>query len=373
MVGRAGALAGNGNAKGLIIRVALVVLAVLLALFLFNKITSCGANNAEEEVPENLQEQKISFAPQVSAIDTVSDPGKTVTGFTVAGSDGYVPAISSDAQQQIQQAAETLAGTKQEVGFAMVDMQSGSGLAYNLDERVFGASSFKAHVFIYGCQNAIDTGNVSIAGVKGLCEDTILYSSNTSYLQLRRKFEATSTRTLANWLESLSIDGSVAEDGGLPNYSARESLKLWMNAYLYLNSQDSNQETTAWAKSLLSNTNVSMVRNGVDPSTLAVSEERCKAVADEMTGILMPGMHANALGTAKATKVSNSGITVYNKAGWIAGDTKHALCDGGIIDDNGHYYLLTIMSSAYDSGSARKALTNLASTLWAQREALSPQ
>lgn len=162
------------------------------------------------------------------------------------------------------------------VGFAFIEPANWRGYVYNLDQRVYGASSFKGHVLIYGCQQALETGKTSISRVNSSAQDAIINSDNTSYYRMRSVFESSASESLSAWLSSMNISTTLANDTSFPHYSARESLKLWMNTFLYLNSSDSNKEITEWVKKMFSGTAVSMVRNGVDPSSNPVSRERWK-------------------------------------------------------------------------------------------------
>ena len=131
--------------------------------------------------------------------------------------------------------------------------------------------------------------NYQISGLTWLCfgsaliflllapvSDAIINSDNTSYYRMRNAFERSASESLSAWLSSMNISTTLANDTSFPHYSARESLKLWMNTFLYLNSPDSNKEITEWAKKMFSGTAVSMVRSGVDPTSNPVSrEKRC--------------------------------------------------------------------------------------------------
>lgn len=114
------------------------------------------------------------------------------------------------------------------VGFAFIDLQTGSGYVYNLDQRVYGASSFKGHVLIYGCQQAAwKRGKPAFRGVNSSAQDAIINSDNTSYYRMRSVFESSASESLSAWLSSMNISTTLANDTSFPHYSARESLKLW--------------------------------------------------------------------------------------------------------------------------------------------------
>ena len=354
-----------------------VIAVVLVAVFLVRAISSCSASQdgASQEEEQQAAPVAISFTPSVQSIDGVSNPGATVRGISLAdASASYVPQMSDEGAAKVQDAVSAITSDGRTVGFALVDMETGSGYAYNLDQRVYGASSFKGPVLIYGCQQALETGKTTISKVNANAQEAIINSDNKSYYRMRSAFEGSASESLSAWLSSMGISTTLESDTSFPHYSARESLKLWMNAYLYLSSPDSNQEITQWAKKLFSSTAVSMVRNGVDPNSNPLSQEKVHSVAEELKGTVLGKLKTVEVGTAKSAQASpSSSVTVYDKAGWINGTEDDAVCDAGIIEENGKHYLITIMTNLADSESSRAKVSNLAAALWDQRATLVPE
>ena len=355
-----------------------IVAVVLIAILLVTSIGSCvsSADNSSQSDGSQADQMEISYTPSIQAIDGVSDPGTNVQGISLADSNAsYVPQLSEEGATQVRDAVSAITANNKAVGFVFIDLQTGSGYVYNLDQRVYGASSFKGHVLIYGCQQALETGQTSISRVNSSAQDAIMNSDNTSYYRMRSVFESSASESLSAWLSSMNISSTLANDTSFPHYSARESLKLWMNTFLYLNSSDSNKEITEWAKKMLSGTTVSMVRNGVDPNSNPVSREKAESVTQELLGALCPGKKTVEVGEAKKTKASSAdeSVTVYDKAGWINGSSDDAVCDAGIIEEEGKYYLITIMTNLADGETSRAEVSNLAAALWDQRSTLAPE
>ena len=148
-----------------------------------------------------------------------------------------------------------------------------------------------------------------------------------------------------------------------------------MNTFLYLNSPDSNKEITEWVKKMFSGTAVSMVRSGVDPSSNPVSREKMESVAQELLGVLCAGKKTAEVGEAKKMNADsdNDSVTVYDKAGWINGSSDDSVCDAGIIEEDGKYYLITIMTNLADGETSRAEVSDLAAALWDQRSTLAPE
>lgn len=354
-----------------------VIAVVLVAVFLVGAVSSCSASQdgASQEEEQQAAPVAISFTPSVQSIDGVSNPGATVRGISLAdASASYVPQMSDEGAAKVQDAVSAITSDGKTVGFALVDMETGSGYAYNLDQRVYGASSFKGPVLIYGCQQALETGKTTISKVNANAQEAIINSDNKSYYRMRSAIEGSASESLSAWLSSMGISTTLESDTSFPHYSARESLKLWMNAYLYLSSPDSNQEITQWAKKLFSSTAVSMVRNGVDPNSNPLSQEKVHSVAEELKGTVLGKLKTVEVGTAKSAQASpSSSVAVYDKAGWINGTEDDAVCDAGIIEENGKHYLITIMTNLADSESSRAKVSNLAAALWDQRATLVPE
>lgn len=126
-----------------------IVVVVLLAIFLVTSIGSCvsSADNSSQGDGSQADQMEISYTPSIQAIDAVSDPGTNVQGISLADSNAsYVPQLSEEGVTQVRDAISAITANNKAVGFAFIDLQTGSGYVYNLDQRVYGASSFKSHV-----------------------------------------------------------------------------------------------------------------------------------------------------------------------------------------------------------------------------------
>ena len=411
--------------------VVILVLIIVLLIFVVSSVQSCAAGGQDETVSvQEVQPMNISYQASISGIDSIADSGATITGFSLAGEgQNYVPTLSEEGQNSIQSALAPFLEEDYDVGFIMMDLETGSGYAYNPDVEVYGASSFKGPVLIYGCQESLEPGILSIDTVDEVSTNSIIYSDNNSYHSMRAYFEEYSETGLANWLSSMNIDSNLESDTSFPHYSARISAKLWMNTYLYFTSSDSDSEIVSWAQDLFSQTEVSMLRAGVDPTFPLVTDsgevylyqtDQSSQSTDQNNGTENPndsqqgdqGNTANeqsesADQNSESTDQNNQGgsqdgqstegqstegqsadqsqglsaadmadsssnIVVYDKAGWIHGTNEDALCDSGIIYDGDKAYLLCIMTGVPDGDDARQQFTNLVAALWGQRSTLSP-
>ena len=255
----------------------------------------------------------------------------------VAGQE--TPAIPEEEQANLTSAAQGIEAGGYTVGFMLINLSTGKGIAYNLDSRVYGASSFKGPYGAYLCQHLGD-GDISYpagadsagAGISGsidsLLQPMILNSDNDAFSSLRNAYDSSG---FAEWLSACGVDSSIMHDTHFPRYSARESALLWLHAYQYLKTETPTAQHLA---SLYAHTNVSFIRSGVG---------------------------------------SVDGVeTVLNKAGWCASGARFTgLCDAGLIEcSDGTTYLMSTMTNAPDGSLYTVRLANLANALFACRGAL---
>lgn len=253
------------------------------------------------------------------------------------------PQLSETSTKALNKALETYSNRGWDVGFMLVDLNTGRGIASNLDQRVYGASSIKALYSLYVCETQIDTGKTSSSSqrsagvassyldsesntrsgsIASLIENSILYSDNNAFRILRANFDGSAFR---DWLKDCGVGSTLTDDTWYPRYSARESATLWLRMANYLESDASCAE---WLKGLLGDTNKSFIREAIGSDT---------------------------------TKV-------YNKAGWIAGTGYfNGTCDAGIVEKDGHRWILSVMSSAPDSSASEDAEIELIKQIWEAR------
>lgn len=391
--------------------VVVLILIIVLLVFVVSSVQSCSSSGEQEQIEvQEVQPVNLSYQASVTGLDSVADSGSTIAGFTLAN-DGqnYMPSLSEEGLNTIQAALTPFMENEYDVGFILMDLQTGSGYSYNLDQEVYGASSFKGPVLIYGCQEALEPGILSIDTVNDSASNAIIYSDNNSYYNMRAIFEEYSEISLVNWLANMNIDSDVETDTSFPHYSVRESAKLWMNAYLYFTSSESDPEIVSWAQDLFSQTEVSMLRAGIDPSFALItdggevyinqttqtdqggdqtnSEENTDQSGDQSNGDQSSDQQSNDQSSDQSASqqedtssglsaadmaTSGSSIVVYDKAGWLNGETDDGLCDAGIVYDGDKAYLISVMTGAPDGDGTREDLARLVAALWSQRSTLAP-
>ena len=296
--------------------------------------TATSLDEAVNEAKGNFIARSLTPAA-LSNVDAFA--GAPGTFSLVAGQEAQ--AIPEAEQAGLVSAAQGIESGGYTVGFTLINLNTGKGIAYNLDSRVYGASSFKGPYGAYLCQHLGDGDTTYPAGadsagagisssIDSLLQPMILNSDNNAFSSLRNAYDGSG---FADWLAACGVDSSIMHDTHFPRYSARESALLWLHTYQYLKTETPTAQHLA---SLYAQTNVSFIRSGVG---------------------------------------SVDGVqTVRNKAGWCASGTRFTgLCDAGLIEcADGTTYLMSTMTNAPDGSLYTARLANLANALFACRGAL---
>ncbi len=291
-------------------------------------------NTAAEEAAAGLVAQRLT----PNALNSVDSFATAPGTFSLIEGEDSTP-LSEEQQESLAAATQPSEDGGYTVGFTLITLNTGKGIAYNLDSRVYGASSFKGPYAAFLCQHLGDndasypSGSEAVgpgvsSSMYSLIQPMILYSDNSAFSSLRNSYDSVG---FAEWLNSCGVDSEIMHDTHFPRYSARESALLWLRTYQYLKT---NTPTAQNLASLYEQTNVSFIRSGVNDD-----------------------------GEVEA---------VLNKAGWCAGSERFTgLCDAGLIKcTDGSTYLMSTMTNSPDGGLYTVRLANLASTLFECRDVL---
>ena len=291
-------------------------------------------NTAADEAAAGLVAQRLT----PNALNSVDSFATAPGTFSLIDGEDSTP-LSEEQQESLAAATQNIEGGGYTVGFTLINLNTGKGIAYNLDSRVYGASSFKGPYAAFLCQHLGDNdasypsgseaaGSGVSSSIYSLMQPMILYSDNSAFSSLRNTYDSAG---FAEWLNSCGVDSEIMHDTHFPRYSARESALLWLRTYQYLKT---NTPTAQNLASLYEQTNVSFIRSGVSDD-----------------------------GEVEA---------VLNKAGWCSGSERFTgLCDAGLIKcTDGTTYLMSTMTNSPDGGLYTVRLANLASTLFECRDVL---
>ncbi len=310
---------------------------ILLSSSFVNYVANAVAtttNTAADEAAAGLVAQRLT----PNALNSVDSFATAPGTFSLIEGEDAAP-LSEEQQESLAAATQNIEDGGYTVGFTLINLNTGKGIAYNLDSRVYGASSFKGPYAAYLCQHLGDNdasypsgseaaGSGVSSSIYSLIQPMVLNSDNSACSSLRNTYDSAG---FAEWLNSCGVDSEIMHDTHFPRYSARESALLWLHAYQYLKT---NTPTAQNLASLYEQTNVSFIRSGVSGD-----------------------------GEVEA---------VLNKAGWCAGRERFTgLCDAGLIKcTDGTTYLMSTMTNSPDGGLYTVRLANLASTLFECRDVL---
>lgn len=291
-------------------------------------------NTAAKGAAAGLVAQRLT----PNALNSVDSFATAPGTFSLIEGEDATP-LSEEQQESLAAATQNIEDGGYTVGFTLINLNTGKGIAYNLDSRVYGASSFKGPYAAFLCQHLGDNdasypsdseaaGSGVSSSIYSLMQPMILYSDNSAFSSLRNTYDSAG---FAEWLNSCGVDSEIMHDTHFPRYSTRESALLWLRTYQYLKT---NTPTAQNLASLYEQTNVSFIRSGVSGD-----------------------------GEVEA---------VLNKAGWCAGRERFTgLCDAGLIKcTDGTTYLMSTMTNSPDGGLYTVRLANLASTLFECRDVL---
>lgn len=327
-----------------------ILLATLIALVIVGVallLTGHGCSMVapqQEEAPVEEKMPEVSYAPDESDVQSLSAPSNTITSFSLVQSGNQMyPELSEEDNKAITSALAVYKADEEDVGFLIMNLNTGSGYCYNIDTKIYGASTYKGPLSVFLCEEYIDAGNIKRSSVSERIENAVVWSDNNSYRSLKHGFDGS---THNEWLIEMGIDPS-GYSATFPTYTVRDSATLWMHTWDYLNS---DSDTAEWLKGLFSRTKTSFLR----------------------TGAINAGMED---------------AMIYNKAGWcvssnnaedpgddmdlvVDADMEDSVNDAGIVVDGNDVYLVIAFSSESDSPRNEANLANLFEALLRARHSL---
>ncbi|WP_251198207.1 serine hydrolase [Anaerotardibacter muris] len=319
----------NMSPRGQTILLAVVVAVIVVGAALIFTGHGCSGPAPQEETPAEEEAPVVTYSPNETDVQSLNANPNTITSFSLVQSGNQMyPELSEEDNKAITSALSIYKTDNEDVGFLIMNLNTGSGYCYNIDTEIYGASTYKGPLSVFLCEEYIDAGNIKKSSVSERIENSIIWSDNNSYRSLKHGFDGS---THNEWLLEMDIDPSDYS-ATFPTYSVRDSATLWMHAWEYLNS---DSDTAEWLKGLFSRTETSFLR----------------------TGAIQAGME---------------NATVYNKAGWCVSSSEQAdsVNDAGIVVDGDNAYLVVAFSSEPDSPRTEANLANLFEALLNVRHSL---
>lgn len=256
----------------------------------------------------------------------------SVTHSDVISSVGFT--LTKAQREALEQQINNFDANGYSVSFMMIDVDSGSVLAYNPDEQLYSASTIKApYLFSVFSTGTLDLDAVVAAedyqsqANKLAVQQVLEYSDNKSYEAL---FAANGYQVFNTW----------AAEANAPN----AGILYWQTPYEFISARDMARLWTRGYAFMFQHVNYS----DADPS-----ETARQWLASEMMDSSNSTIHM---------ALSDS-YTVYTKAGWINGDEGsdlYSLNDAGVVEADSGTYLLIVLSTA---ANQHGLLTDLISTI----------
>ena len=190
-----------------------------------------------------------------------------------------------------------------DIGFVLMDVDSGKAVAYNCDEMFYSASTIKAPYIV-----SVAKKDLSILKDYNTVLTNITYeSSNEDYSLLWNTF---GPEPFIEFLTNLSIRTDIA-DNKYADYTPRELIKMWIDSYWFFERHGRN------------------------------------------LGFFFE--HPN---LSPIYELFKDSYKTRTKAGWIAGDSVSASNDAGIIYKNNGACIMSVMSTVPDNLDELKPIIN---------------
>ncbi|WP_290996817.1 RICIN domain-containing protein [Gordonibacter sp.] len=200
--------------------------------------------NVQIYTPNQTAAQKFRFIPAAYTYTTDDVRGGIGTAdgwWGVTSFGGYEP--SGPVLDALWRAADGVRNVGYDVGFIMIDVKTGQGVACNPDRAFFSASTIKGPYVA----SLAATNPSRLLRWAGTMELAIRISSNEAYESLRYNFGAGGMWT---WCAEAGVDTSMANTW-YPHYSARDLVKLWTKNYEFFTGGGNGSWVGSWYQSPL--------------------------------------------------------------------------------------------------------------------------
>lgn len=261
-----------------------------------------NASSSDAESSSSSSESADENADASSSDSNDEDTDAASSSDAESSSSSSESPESSDEPESFEELAAELQGwidaaeeADLHLSIMMLDIETGTILAYNSDEPFYSASSSKAH-FIVSLANEEPE---AITKYEDTIKSVTIDSDNDSYKKLQQAY---SLDYYEDWLKASGVSKDVELDvGGYAFYSAEDLARLWLSDYLFFEENENGQTVGEWFES----PNSSAIRPTVDEGTVT-----------------------------------------RTKAGWLVDSEKGytTTADAGIVYDGEHPYIIAILS-----------------------------
>lgn len=146
--------------------------------------------------------------------------------------------VSDETAAAILTGIQLLTAREYDVGFMLVDLDSGKSISYNADTEFYSASTIKGPYVVSVLNRSPDAAK----SFWGTIQEILVNSSNDDYNRLRNTYGKT---PMELWCEAAGVDTEVA-DNYYPAITAEELCKLWIQNYEYFTTAENGETVAKW-------------------------------------------------------------------------------------------------------------------------------
>ena len=193
--------------------------------------------------PMNDTKREVDPAPPLLSLDELQQGLAALDGSTsIRGFGGYL--LDANHEAMIRSALAGFDDEDYTVGFVMMDITTGYGVAYNVDEEFYSASSIKG---VY-CTSLIAEHPEAMTTYADVLSGMISYSGNEEYLSIRMEYW---DDPIEHWSQAAGMEASLVTEW-YPYYSAKTLAKLWLKNYEFFeNRNEITEEVSTWYEATL--------------------------------------------------------------------------------------------------------------------------
>ena len=165
--------------------------------------------------------------------DTINAIGDTTEPMTIGG------VIPSEATlEMLFTAMDTLTEANRDFGFMLLDINTGEGIVYNIDQEFYTASSIKGPFAASFASNDPE----GAASWESTITNMLVNSDNDAYTVLNNQYRRT---YIQEWCEEIGIDPEPFRYK-YPHVSTRMMTALWMRTYQFFETEEFGPTAGAW-------------------------------------------------------------------------------------------------------------------------------
>ena len=178
-----------------------------------------------------------NYAPEWSDIE--EELASVVGGEYIVGIGGYVP--STYALTELNNAIADLNSHRYSFGFVLIDMQTGLGICYNLDQDFYTASSIKGPF----ATSLAYYNSEAASRWEGTISSMLVYSDNDAYTALNDSYHRT---YIQQWCEECGVDPAKCVYK-YPHLTSRDMALMWAHSYYYFEEDEFGATVGTWFES----------------------------------------------------------------------------------------------------------------------------